>query len=550
MNIKGKWVEIDNNQAEKLAKIISENNSKDISSIFRDSIKAAEYNIKSIIKDGKKEYDLFTYFFSKEEKIKSLVIHNGFSGKLRDYQEKGVSWLDFMSKLKLGALLADDMGLGKTIQIIAHILSLVENNAGPILIISPTSVVENWVYEFSRFAPKIKIKVHHGSLRSKDREFFNEVNKYNVLVTSYGLVRLDQEQILKIKWSLVIIDEAQNIKNPLAKQTDILKKIQAESRIALTGTPIENRLSDLWSLMDFLNPGYLFSWNYFKENFAKPIEIYGDNKKMEILKTALKPFILRRIKNDKTIIPELPDKIEKLEWCYLTEEQASLYKATADVAIKKVIDKDGKDRKLQIFAAITRLKQICNHPANLLGGSRELSDRSGKVNRLHELLSFIIKNKESCLIFTQYTEMGSLLYDFIKKEFSIEVLYFHGALSIKKRQEIINSFQIGNEPKIMVLSLRAGGTGITLTKATHVIHFDRWWNPAVENQATDRTYRIGQKQNVMVYKMITKGTIEEHIEKIMFNKKRLSDSIIGPSHTDIFKLNTEELRKIFELREE
>ena len=293
----------------------------------------------------------------------------------------------------------------------------------------------------------------------------------------------------------MVLDEAQNIKNPIAKQTEILNNINTKSRIALTGTPIENRISDIWSIMEFLNPGYLPEWEKFKEIFARPIESDNDAQKRTALKTALAPFILRRLKTDKSIITDLPDKIEKKEWCYLTNEQATLYQATVDASLKDIKEQEAPQQKLAIFAAITKLKQICNHPSNFLKDSHELGNRSGKIERLRDLLGQITAAGESCLIFSQYAEMGALLHQNLKKEIDAPVLFIHGGVPRKTREELVAEFQQDDgKPRIMILSLKAGGTGLNLTRATQVIHFDRWWNPAVENQATDRAYRIGQKK--------------------------------------------------------
>ncbi len=491
------------------------------------------------------------------QKFMTLCEPVGFCGNLRPYQKRGLGWLNFLTRFGFGALLADDMGLGKTVQVIAHCIMQTARGTRPILIVCPTSVIGNWQDEFSRFAPKMRMVVHHGSDRHDGVDFERELAKADVLITSYSLAWRDVEEFDSLEWGMVVLDEAQNIKNPFTKQARHIKKLRTKIRIALTGTPIENRLSELWSIMEFLNPGYLPPWEEFREKFARPIESDLDEGRKMALRRAISPFLLRRLKCDKSIIADLPDKNEFTEWCLLTPEQATLYRAVVDSMLKKIETEEGPKRKIAIFAAITKLKQICNHPANFLKDSAELGERSGKVERLRELLETIIENGESALVFSQYTEMAELLYKNMETEFNsatstkrAHFSYLHGGLGRKQRDELVREFQDKKDkPKIFFLSLKAGGTGLNLTKAANVIHFDRWWNPAVENQATDRAYRIGQKKNVFVYKLTTKGTIEERIEEMLKRKKELADSIIGSGESILAKLDTGKLREMFELRE-
>jgi len=478
----------------------------------------------------------------------------GFSGVLRPYQERGVSWLMYMLDLGFGALLADDMGLGKTIQVIAYILSLKEKDMGPVLIICPTSVIGNWVEECRRFAPGLRVRVHHGNERAGGVKFLLDVSSCDVIITSYALAWRDSEEVSSVEWSLVVADEAQNIKNPYTKQSTVLRGLKAKRRIALTGTPIENRLADIWSIMEYLNPGYLPAGDKFKEAYIKPIEEEKDERKRLAFRKALSPFILRRVKTDRAIICDLPDKVEKNEWCRLTSEQAALYREIVEQYIARMDAEEGSRRRITVVSALTKLKQVCNHPSNYLKDKSYgdlWANRSGKVERLGELVSAILGNGESCLVFTQYAQMALMLKQYLSVEFpTAPVRIIHGGMNRKEREEALSRYGKTQGPQILVLSLRAGGTGLNLVHANNVIHFDRWWNPAVENQATDRAYRIGQKKNVFVYRLVTRGTVEERIEKMLAEKKALADSIIEPDGGMLAGLSTEKLRELFAYREE
>lgn len=547
--VKDKWVEINPEDAERLARMIGKKPGKTIRAVMADGLLLAENGIETNVKRNGLPFDSIIHAISDDEHAQRPAFPDSFNGKLRPYQERGLTWLGFMSRIGLGALLADDMGLGKTVQVIAHTLNGPGDKSGPTLIVCPTSVIGNWSSEFQRFAPALRTKIHHGSSRSCGAGFIAETLNHDVIITSYALSRRDQEELSSVEWDLVVLDEAQNIKNPIAKQTEILKNITTKSRIALTGTPIENRISDIWSIMEFLNPGYLPGWEKFRETFARPIEADNDLRKKSALKTALSPFILRRLKTDRSIITDLPDKIEKKEWCHLTDEQATLYQATVNASLNEIKQQEAPKQKLAIFAAITKLKQICNHPANFLKDSHELGNRSGKIERLRDLLGQITTAGESCLIFSQYAEMGELLHKNLTKEIGIPILFIHGGIPRRSREETVAEFQKDDgKPRIMILSLKAGGTGLNLTRATQVIHFDRWWNPAVENQATDRAYRIGQKRNVIVHKFVTKGTIEERIEEILQRKSELSDSMLASGESILAGMSVESLKEMFTLR--
>jgi SNF2 family DNA or RNA helicase len=385
----------------------------------------------------------------------------------------------------------------------------------------------------------------------------NAVKGKDVVLTSYPIARLDEESIQSIHWLAVILDEAQNIKNPEAKQTQAIRKIEAEFRIALTGTPVENRLSELWSIMHFLNPGYLGARKSFREHFALPIERYHDEEATRQLKQLTAPFILRRVKTDPRVISDLPEKVEMKVYCTLTEEQATLYEAVVQDAIKQIEEEEGIKRRGLVLSMMMQLKQICNHPVQYLhqagknGGEVSLEDRSGKLERLGELLEEVLAESDRALIFTQFAEMGGMLADYLPRAFGAGTQFLHGGTPAKLRDQMVKRFQEDEHaPPVFVLSLKAGGTGLNLTRANHVFHFDRWWNPAVEDQATDRAFRIGQKRNVQVHKFVTTGTLEEMIDDMIESKKGLAQAIVGSGENWITEMSTDELRKVVMLRRE
>ncbi|MBT3189202.1 MAG: DEAD/DEAH box helicase [Anaerolineae bacterium] len=496
--------------------------------------------------------------FEKSEKLEELAQPAGLDGTLRPYQQYGYSWLAFLRKWGMGACLADDMGLGKTIQTIALLMREKELNgklSAPALLIAPTSVVTNWEREIGRFAPNLQTYVHRGASRLKSGAFREAIQDKDVVLTSYPLARIDAKSIQKIQWLAVILDEAQNIKNPGARQTQEIKKIDASFRIALTGTPVENRLSELWSIMQFLNPGYLGSRKAFREKFSLPIERYQNKEAVAQLRQLTTPFILRRVKTDPTVIDDLPEKVETKVYCSLTEEQATLYEAVVQDAMEDIAKDEGMKRKGLVLSMLMQLKQICNHPVQYLhqtgkkAGSVSLDNRSGKLERLGELLEEILERGDRALIFTQFTEMGGILTDYLPKHFGVATQFLHGGTPAKKRDEMVRRFQEDDSaPSIFILSLKAGGTGLNLTRANHVFHFDRWWNPAVENQATDRVFRIGQKQNVQVHKFVTTGTLEEMIDDMIESKKALADAVVGSGEKWMTEMSTDELRKAVSLR--
>jgi SNF2 family DNA or RNA helicase len=496
--------------------------------------------------------------FDQSDKLEQLEQPKGLDGQLRPYQLYGYSWLAFLRKWGIGACLADDMGLGKTIQTISLLLrekGTKKKMFAPVLLIAPTSVVTNWEREIDRFAPGLRTYVHRGANRLKGGEMREAVKGQDVVLTSYPVARLDAESIQSIKWLAVILDEAQNIKNPEAKQTQAIRKINAEFRIALTGTPVENRLSELWSIMHFLNPGYLGARKSFRENFAMPIERYHDEDAIQQLKQLTTPFILRRVKTDPRVISDLPNKVETKVYCGLTEEQATLYEAVVQDVMKKIEEEEGIKRRGLVLSMMMQLKQICNHPVQYLHQSNKdsaevsLDNRSGKLERLGELLEEVLAENDRALIFTQFAEMGGMLAEYLPKAFGAATQFLHGGTPAKMRDQMVTRFQEDEHaPPIFILSLKAGGTGLNLTRANHVFHFDRWWNPAVEDQATDRAFRIGQKRNVQVHKFVTTGTLEEMIDDMIESKKGLAQAVVGSGENWITEMSTDELRRVVSLR--
>lgn len=471
-------------------------------------------------------------------------------GELRPYQQQGMSWLLFLRKYGFGGCLSDDMGLGKTVQFISYLLKVkeAENEAGPSLIICPTSVLGNWQKELERFAPDLSIYLHYGSNRLKGEEFTNQASNVDVTLTSYGLTHLDFDEFSSMTWSAIAIDEAQNIKNAGTKQSRAVRKLNGQHHIALTGTPMENRLTELWSIFDFINHGYLGSLGQFQKQFVIPIEKDDEKDKIKQLQALIRPFLLRRTKKDEEVALNLPDKLEQKEYCPLTAEQASLYEQLVKDTLDNIESLSSFERKGLILQMLSRLKQLCNHPALYLKEEKpnSLIDRSAKLEKLQELVGAVLEQNESCLIFTQYIEMGHIIQRIMKKEFKIEVPFLNGSVPKQQRDQMIARFQDREFP-VFLLSLKAGGTGLNLTAANHVIHYDRWWNPAVENQATDRAYRIGQKRFVHVHKMICTGTLEEKIDLMLDKKQALNDEVIQ-SDSWITELSNDEIRDLVYLR--
>lgn len=464
---------------------------------------------------------------------------------LRPYQRRGLNWLYKNSKLGFGSILADDMGLGKTLQVIALLLKLKEEGGlskNKALVVVPTTLLTNWQKEVEKFAPDLSVLVYHGSNRE-----LSALSQVDILLSTYGVVRSDNAILAKKKWVVIVIDEAQNIKNAGTAQTKAIKKIKAPVKVAMSGTPVENRLTEYWSIFDFTNKSYLGTLSKFKDNFARPIELDRDQEKLQQFKKLTEPFILRRVKTDKNIIQDLPEKIEQDQFCTLHPEQAALYQNVVDLTMKQIEEVEGINRRGLVLKLITGLKQICNHPKQFLKKGDIDPALSGKTTLLFQLLRSILNNDEKVLIFTQYQQMGKLLVKMIEKEFGIDAPFLHGGVSRKGRDEMVDDFQNNRNTRILLLSLKAGGTGLNLTAASNIIHYDLWWNPAVEAQATDRAYRIGQKRNVMVHRFITKGTFEEKINQLLINKKELADLTVATGEKWIGEYSNRELQELLAL---
>ncbi len=522
---------------------------------------------------------------------------SGLRAELRPYQLEGFGWLVLLERFGLGACLADDMGLGKTVQLIAYLLHLKERrgteSGQPSLIICPTSVLGNWQKELNRFAPSLRVMLHYGGNRLDGGSFRKAADHADVILTSYATAALDQELLKEYAWGTICLDEAQNIKNAQTKQSAAVRSLSARHRIALTGTPIENRLSELWSIYDFISPGFLGSASAFQQHFVHAIEKEHDEQRTADLQRLIKPFLLRRKKKDPHIQLDLPDKNEMKTYVNLTTEQGALYEQAVNQLMERMQKLEGIERKGAILAALTQLKQLCDHPVLMtkeplpslevasddMTALEELVSRSSKLERLLEMVKELREEGEQCLIFTQYVGMGQMLQRVLERVLQEPVLYLNGSTPKSTRDKMIEQFQAPIEPGscatststnintdtdtanknttanaekpcVFVLSLKAGGVGLNLTAANHVFHFDRWWNPAVENQATDRAYRIGQTRDVQVHKFISLGTLEERIDEMLESKQQLSDSVISSSEGWITELSTEELRDLFTLRKD
>jgi len=490
---------------------------------------------------------------SGRESLALLPPPAGFRGRLRPYQVSGVSWLAFLRRWGLGACLADDMGLGKTIQVLALLLNDKEQGraARPSLLVCPTSAVGNWQREVVRFTPDLRVLVHHGLERQSGQELVAAAAQHDLVISTYSLLYRDESSLAGVEWDGVMLDEAQNIKNPSTRQAQAARRLLARYRVALTGTPVENRLSELWSILDFLNPGYLGSQAEFRRRFGLPIERYQDPAALQRLKSLVRPFLLRRVKSDPQVIQDLPEKMEMLIYYKLTQEQATLYQAVVDDALLKIAETDGIQRRGLVLAMLLKLKQICNHPAQFLGDGSSLSGRSGKLSRLTEMLEEVLAAGDRALVFTQFAEMGQMLRRHLQAELQREVLFLHGGVPQPQRERMIRRFQDDAQgPPIFVLSLKAGGTALNLMRANHVFHFDRWWNPAVENQATDRAHRIGQTRNVQVHKFVCLGTLEERISELIESKRALADNVVDGGEGWLTELSTEQLRQLLLLRQD
>lgn len=553
--IQGKWVRLDDNFMQQIQKMMkqAEENGLTLSDFLKQELPQSEEEDEGEYLQIKFEVnntlDKFIHQLKDYAEIPLVPVPQSFQGELRPYQVQGMSWLLFLREHRLGGCLADDMGLGKTIQIIVYLLALHENGEleSPSLIICPTSVLGNWENEIAKFAPSLKVALHYGSSRKEGEDFRKEYQDKHVVLSSYGILQQDEEEFSSIWWNAIVLDEAQNIKNAYTKQSQAARKLRGTHHISVTGTPIENRLSELWSIFDFTIKGYLGTSTHFDKTFASPIERSGDVKKKAQLQKLIQPFLLRRSKKDEAIALDLPDKLEQKECVPLSTEQTVLYQNIVQDTMEKVATTEGFERKGLILKMLSKLKQLCNHPALFLKeeSATDILERSGKTEKLVELLDVIVEKKENVLIFTQFLGMGELIQQLIQERYGIDTPFLQGSTTKQKRDKLVVDFQNGEFP-ILLLSLKAGGTGLNLTAANHVIHFDRWWNPAVENQATDRAYRIGQKKFVHVHKLIASGTLEEKIDLMLERKQTLNEEIIQ-SDNWITELSTSELRDLISL---
>ena len=553
IQIKGEWVNIDNQQAETalqelerrkedesyltptdLLRITAEIDNEDLETVpFTQDLISAD-NWLSQLMEG-----------LPDDRLVEEIEPEEFQGELRPYQRRALSWLQFLGRLGLGGCLADDMGLGKTPTTLAHIQS--RSPQFPNLVVCPLSVVHNWESEAQVFTPNLKILVAHGPNRPSGEDLVKQASSVDIVITTYGTVTRDIDFLRKVNWDLVVCDEAQFIKNHHTHAASAFRELNANQKIALTGTPVENRLAELWSILDAINPGMLGGITWFKEKFATPIEQRKDNDALNGMRRLTDPFILRRTKDDKSLVPDLPDKIEQIVWSQLTHEQAGLYKAVLNEFLLEAEQTEGMKRKGLILATLTKLKQICNHPAHFLNDGNNLADRSGKVARLDELIEEIVETNQRVLVFTQYRVMGDLLAEHLTNLIGAKPDFLHGGVSRGKRQKMIDQFQSENSSPVLLISLKAGGTGLNLTAANRVIHFDRWWNPAVEDQATDRAWRIGQQRTVFVHKLVCQGTLEEKINTLLIEKRELASQSVGTGDDWFTNMDTDELKEMFSL---
>ncbi|MFI5720807.1 DEAD/DEAH box helicase [Nocardia sp. NPDC051750] len=473
--------------------------------------------------------------------------------QLRPYQERGLAWLATMNRLNCGAILADDMGLGKTIQVLALLLHERERDTAPrpTVLVCPMSVVGNWQREAERFAPDLRVLVHHGPGRAQGAQLDAALAGSDLVITTYALLARDIADLSRQQWERVVLDEAQHIKNAATRQARAARALPARHRLALTGTPVENRLEELRSLFDFAVPKLLGSPQTFRARFAVPIERENDQHAVTRLRTVTSPFLLRRVKTDPAVIDDLPEKLEMTVRANLTVEQAALYQAVVEDMLEKLRDAKGMARKGAVLGALTRLKQVCNHPAHFLGDSsavlRRGAHRSGKLALVEDVLDSVLAEGEKALLFTQFREFGELIAPYLAERFGSRIPFLHGGVAKKRRDGMVEAFQQADGPPLMLLSLKAGGTGLNLTAANHVVHLDRWWNPAVENQATDRAFRIGQQRTVQVRKLVCVDTIEERIDEMITGKRELADLAVGVGENWITELGDDDLARLFTL---
>lgn len=558
VKFRGQWMELDRDKMQQMLEFWKQHQADNPEMSLLDFMKLSAQQAEGDVEVECDRGDLLATLLTQlndKTRLELTPDPTQFQGHLREYQQRGLSWLRYLEQLGLNGCLADDMGLGKTIQVIARLVQERETAAEgvpipPTLLIAPTSVVGNWYHELQTFAPHLTVAIHHGRDRPSDPKDFKALCRtHDVVITSFTLARKDEKLLAAVTWHRIVLDEAQNIKNPKTAQTKAILKLKANHRLALTGTPVENRLLDLWSIFNFLNPGYLGNQTQFRKQFELPIQKDNSPTRSAMLKKLVEPFILRRVKTDQAIIKDLPDKVEQKLYCNLTKEQASLYEAVLKDVTEQLETSEGIQRKGLILATLTKLKQICNHPRQFLQDESEFArDRSHKLSRLLEMLDEVIQEGESALVFSQFREIGDALEHHLRHICHYNTYYIHGGTHRAKREQMIAQFQDPDtDPSIFVLSLKAAGVGITLTKANHVFHFDRWWNPAVEDQATDRAFRIGQKKNVFVHKFVTIGTLEERIDKMIEDKKKLAGAIVGADESWLTELDNDAFKQLIAL---
>ncbi len=554
VRLRGQWVELNASEIRAALDFWDRKGETTLQDVIRLAVGAGEtpggFDVDGVAASGWVE-DLLGQLTGRSE-FQELEAPEGFCGTLRPYQQRGYSWLAFLRRWGLGACLADDMGLGKTVQTLAAIQQDRRDGVeDPTLLVCPTSVLNNWRKEAARFTPDLPLMMHHGPGRKRDAEFVEAARQHAIVMASYGVLARDVGFMAEVPWRGIVLDEAQNIKNPATRQARAARSLGAEYRVALTGTPVENHVGDLWSVMQFLNPGLLGTESEFKRNYFIPIQAERDEGAAQRLQRATGPFILRRLKTDRAVITDLPEKVETKEFCPLTREQATLYEAVLREAEQALEEAEGIERRGAILGTLTKLKQVCNHPRQLLGDNSAIAGRSGKLARLQDMLEEIIAVGDRALVFSQFAEMGGILQRHIQDTFGKEALFLHGGVSRRQRDRMVERFQDDkNGPPVFILSLRAGGTGLNLTAANHVFHYDRWWNPAVENQATDRAFRIGQTSNVQVHKFMCAGTLEERIDMMIEAKQATAERVVGTGEGWLTELSNDELRDVLSLSSE
>ncbi|MEV4759418.1 SNF2-related protein [Micromonospora sp. NPDC049559] len=548
VRLRGQWVELDAKRLAAGLKLLRDGGAMSLGDLLRLGLDAADEPGTLPVLEVRADGALGDLLAGQAERhLAPIDPPEGFAGTLRPYQRRGLAWLTFLQSLGLGGILADDMGLGKTVQILALVAGRGPQD-GPTLLVCPMSLVGNWEREAARFTPGLRVHVHHGAERARGAEFAAAVGEADLVVTTYSVASRDAEALAEVGWHRVVVDEAQAIKNAATRQAAAVRSLPARHRIAVTGTPVENRLADLWSIMEFANPGLLGGAARFKRRYAEPIERHGDEEAAQRLRRITGPFVLRRVKTDRSIISDLPEKLEMEVLCNLTAEQASLYQAVVDDMLARIETSEGAERRGLVLATLTKLKQACNHPAQLLRDGSALPGRSGKLARLEEILDEVLAAGEKALVFTQYAEFGNMLRAHLAARYGRGDLDFlHGGVGKAERDAMVARFSGDAGPPLFLLSLKAGGTGLNLTAANHVVHVDRWWNPAVEDQATDRAFRIGQRRAVQVRKFVCAGTVEEKIAAMITEKRGLAARIVGTGEQWLTELSTSELRQLFAL---